>query len=46
MTADLLPTEYICRRCTRVVDADMEPSPSEPRWCADCDGDERREAVA
>ena len=36
-------TEYVCRVCKRVIDLDLEPSPGEPRHCADCWADSERE---
>ena len=27
---------YVCRGCSRDVDADLEPSPGEPSYCSDC----------
>lgn len=37
-------TAYECRSCDLVIDPDLEPSPGEPRWCADCDFMRAREA--
>lgn len=37
---------YTCTGCQRTVDPDLEPSPGEPRHCADCHNDAERDFAA
>ena len=37
---------YVCRACSRDVDADLEPSPGEPNYCQDCANDIKREEAS